>query len=73
MSTDNFAEMLADFCFYQNRIGNIYLEFDDSFKGSCCFILDWLIFDAFVALCKWAGGAFDTVEPNDFERNRKEY
>lgn len=43
----------------------IYLEFDDSFKGNCCLIFDWFIFGALVALCKWAGGAFDTVESNN--------
>lgn len=38
----------------------VYLEFDDNFIGSCCFTLDWLIFGALVALCKWAGGDFWT-------------
>lgn len=42
------------------NVSNIYFEFDDNFNGSCCFIVDWLTFDAFVALYKWAGGAFDT-------------
>lgn len=41
---------------------DIYLEFDDNFNGSCCLMFDWLTFDALVALCKWAGGAFDTTD-----------
>jgi hypothetical protein len=34
----------------------------DSFKGICCFIALEFIFDAFVALAKFAGGVFGTVE-----------
>lgn len=37
-----------------------YLELDDSFIGSCCLMLDWLTFGAFVALWRCTGGVFET-------------
>lgn len=50
-------------CFNKLLVHKIYfyLEFDESFNGSCCFMLVWLTFGAFVALCKLTGGDFDTI------------